>query len=772
MFDTGNNVSSMSGSSTAQQSSPSNQKQQQKQQQQSKPSDTFNREAKDRLCQRTQTFLEELNSLTRSLLKNSRSSELLLQSAKSTAALETTVLQTSATLNRVALVTSNLALQTEAIGSDLAVLDEINDQVVAVSSGKRPNILVTGTPGTGKSTLCQELANRLPSVTHVCVGEVAKANDYFDGWDEATQCHFLDEDRLLDDLEERLADGGCLVDYHSAELFPERWFQAVFVLRTENSLLYQRLKARNYAEAKVQQNVQCEIFQNATMPRNQSKPGADIGEADAAESPVPSEDQQEGDEPGSANANSGDSDDSKAEADEESGEADEDSDNSGGDDDDSDSDGAATPPPTLAATRERRAKAGSRMARLLNELDGGGASVHQQLRRATPHGDEAGGGSSGGGGDDFYETVYGGFAETASDADYEEESSESDQVDSDFDIGEGGAGGGGGGGEGDDDEGSDGDDDEESTRRRGGQRRRLVTKAYKEPVRPAAAAGPPPAKRGRKSAAANAAAAAASSDANSTRATRRGAAAAAAGLKLTATAARERRSREARAAAVASVAATAAAATAGRRPRQSTSSTAGQGPGRRRSAASNAANAVRRLTQEELLAEAQLTEQVNLRSLARYQRLEVEKKKARSRQPVARGPTVRFDSYTTRLLDEDVVPVEVTEVNTDTGDTAPKPTLVLEPDNAPNRRCTRNFVSFTHQETLAAGLSLNRRPPMRNPFCPISNQPARYFDPLTQTPYRDARSFRVLRTLYAMHHATGIRPAVLLKQYTQGELIV
>ncbi|PAA48390.1 hypothetical protein BOX15_Mlig028478g5 [Macrostomum lignano] len=128
-------------------------------------------------------------------------------------------------------------------------------------SGKRPNILVTGTPGTGKSTLCQELANRLPSVTHVCVGEVAKANDNFDGWDEATQCHFLDEDRLLDDLEERLADGGCLVDYHSAELFPERWFQAVFVLRTENSLLYQRLKARNYAEAKVQQNVQCEIFQ-------------------------------------------------------------------------------------------------------------------------------------------------------------------------------------------------------------------------------------------------------------------------------------------------------------------------------------------------------------------------------------------------------------------------------------------------------------------------------------------------------------------------------
>ncbi|CAG0886556.1 unnamed protein product [Darwinula stevensoni] len=93
---------------------------------------------------------------------------------------------------------------------------------------------------------------------------------------------------------------------------------------------------------------------------------------------------------------------------------------------------------SLASTRERRAKAGHRMASLLNEEEE----------------------------EDFYKTTYGGFMEEEGDRDYQSEDSEEDVVDSDFDIDE-------------DDEvisDNEGEQGKEKKRRSG-----VITKAYKEP---------------------------------------------------------------------------------------------------------------------------------------------------------------------------------------------------------------------------------------------------------------------------------------------------
>ncbi|CAH8632408.1 unnamed protein product [Schistosoma mattheei] len=61
---------------------------------------------------------------------------------------------------------------------------------------------------------------------------------------------------------------------------------------------------------------------------------------------------------------------------------------------------------------------------------------------------------------------------------------------------------------------------------------------------------------------------------------------------------------------------------------------------------------VRRLTQEELLAEAKITEEINRRSLARYQRLEIEKKKARIQKTVNSTPMIRYHSFTVPIIEE------------------------------------------------------------------------------------------------------------------------
>ncbi|XP_018651786.1 hypothetical protein Smp_050570 [Schistosoma mansoni] len=123
-----------------------------------------------------------------------------------------------------------------------------------------PNILITGTPGTGKTTISKEVSRR-SSLNYISINDVAKEGELYDGYDEANQCHILDEDRIVDELEDAMSSGGQIVDYHSCEFFPERWFDAVFVLRTDNTVLYPRLTSRNYSREKVSDLIHCEIVQ-------------------------------------------------------------------------------------------------------------------------------------------------------------------------------------------------------------------------------------------------------------------------------------------------------------------------------------------------------------------------------------------------------------------------------------------------------------------------------------------------------------------------------
>ncbi|XP_075249442.1 adenylate kinase isoenzyme 6-like [Convolutriloba macropyga] len=128
-----------------------------------------------------------------------------------------------------------------------------------------PNILICGTPATGKSTLSQtlqeQLSTSLPDFTYINVGDVAKEFSCLDEWDEEFQCHVLNEDLLLDELEPRMHPGGNIVDYHGCEFFPERWFDLVVVLRCSTEILFDRLKSRGYNEKKLSSNLDSEIFQ-------------------------------------------------------------------------------------------------------------------------------------------------------------------------------------------------------------------------------------------------------------------------------------------------------------------------------------------------------------------------------------------------------------------------------------------------------------------------------------------------------------------------------
>ncbi|XP_032662771.1 adenylate kinase isoenzyme 6 [Odontomachus brunneus] len=123
-----------------------------------------------------------------------------------------------------------------------------------------PNILITGTPGVGKSLMAHMLSD-VSGMVWLDVSKLAVENKCLEEYDEVYQCRVLDEDKLLDGMEDLMKEGGKIVDYHGAEFFPERWFDIVFVLRTDNTILYDRLKERGYSGKKLEDNIDCEIFQ-------------------------------------------------------------------------------------------------------------------------------------------------------------------------------------------------------------------------------------------------------------------------------------------------------------------------------------------------------------------------------------------------------------------------------------------------------------------------------------------------------------------------------
>ena len=62
-------------------------------------------------------------------------------------------------------------------------------------SRQRPNILITGTPGTGKTTTCQ-LLSQSTGLKHIDVSELVKKDDLHSGWDDEYKSYVIDEDKV------------------------------------------------------------------------------------------------------------------------------------------------------------------------------------------------------------------------------------------------------------------------------------------------------------------------------------------------------------------------------------------------------------------------------------------------------------------------------------------------------------------------------------------------------------------------------------------------
>ena len=63
---------------------------------------------------------------------------------------------------------------------------------------KGPNVLITGTPGTGKTTISKEVAEAT-GLNYINISELAKEHSFYCNYDTELQSWELDEDKVIDE---------------------------------------------------------------------------------------------------------------------------------------------------------------------------------------------------------------------------------------------------------------------------------------------------------------------------------------------------------------------------------------------------------------------------------------------------------------------------------------------------------------------------------------------------------------------------------------------
>jgi adenylate kinase len=123
-------------------------------------------------------------------------------------------------------------------------------------------ILVTGTPGVGKTTVAQKLASKLDA-SYIGITELVKEQKLITAIDENRQTLVADTEKVSKQLQQILAktEGKVIIEGHYVvDVVPKKNVNMVFVLRRDPRELKSVLEKRGYEEKKLWENLAAEIL--------------------------------------------------------------------------------------------------------------------------------------------------------------------------------------------------------------------------------------------------------------------------------------------------------------------------------------------------------------------------------------------------------------------------------------------------------------------------------------------------------------------------------
>ncbi len=123
-------------------------------------------------------------------------------------------------------------------------------------------ICITGSVGTGKTTLAKKLAKAL-KYKYVDVNSIIKKHKLHDSYDRKNKCFVVDTKKLNKFLIKLIKESKqqLILDSHLSHYLPKTNVSLCIVTTTEIEKLSKRLKKRKYSKDKIYENLEAEIFQ-------------------------------------------------------------------------------------------------------------------------------------------------------------------------------------------------------------------------------------------------------------------------------------------------------------------------------------------------------------------------------------------------------------------------------------------------------------------------------------------------------------------------------
>ena len=121
-------------------------------------------------------------------------------------------------------------------------------------------IVVSGTPGTGKTTFAKKLADE-KGYKYLDVKELIKNENLSDGYDKKRDTLIIDTEKLNNALIAIIKkEKNLVIDSHMAHYLPSKYVDLCYITKCSLPILKKRLEERGYSKEKVRENLDAEIF--------------------------------------------------------------------------------------------------------------------------------------------------------------------------------------------------------------------------------------------------------------------------------------------------------------------------------------------------------------------------------------------------------------------------------------------------------------------------------------------------------------------------------